>query len=207
MALIACDECGQQKSSAAKACPHCGKSRDHISGGVVWFAIVGVVVFFLGINFLSTDTFNVKNPEDKVTAPVANISNYRQPKPENSLKGIADYIGRFNVDVAVNYDVEINSVGNILIDNDDYRVSFETLDNIVTLISIGLKGAEPCTFGQKITNYDEYISYLGLHTADLKINRNSTNSTVRYTIPSGKGSLSILCPSSSGTLTVYIRSL
>ncbi len=46
MALITCDECGQQKSSAAKACPHCGKSRDHISGGVVWFVIVGVVVFF-----------------------------------------------------------------------------------------------------------------------------------------------------------------
>jgi uncharacterized membrane protein YvbJ len=46
MALIKCDECGKDKSSAAKACPHCGKSRDHISSGVVWFAIAGVIVFF-----------------------------------------------------------------------------------------------------------------------------------------------------------------
>tara|TARA_R110001583_G_scaffold58417_3_gene174235 strand:+ start:4439 stop:4600 length:162 start_codon:yes stop_codon:yes gene_type:complete len=46
MALIKCDECGKDKSSAAKACPHCGKSRDHISAGVVWFAVIGVIVFF-----------------------------------------------------------------------------------------------------------------------------------------------------------------
>jgi hypothetical protein len=46
MALIKCDECGKDKSSAAKACSHCGKSRDHISAGVVWFAVIGVIVFF-----------------------------------------------------------------------------------------------------------------------------------------------------------------
>jgi predicted amidophosphoribosyltransferase len=46
MALIKCDECGKDKSSAAKSCPHCGKSSDHISSWVVWFAVIGLVVFF-----------------------------------------------------------------------------------------------------------------------------------------------------------------
>ncbi|WP_350431757.1 zinc ribbon domain-containing protein [Shewanella sp. H8] len=46
MALVKCDECGKEKSSAAKVCPHCGKSRDHISSGVIWFVVLGLVVFF-----------------------------------------------------------------------------------------------------------------------------------------------------------------
>jgi uncharacterized OB-fold protein len=46
MALVKCDECGKEKSSAAKACPNCGKSSSHISSEIVWFAVIGIVVFF-----------------------------------------------------------------------------------------------------------------------------------------------------------------
>ncbi|MCW3171401.1 hypothetical protein [Shewanella subflava] len=46
MALIKCDECGNTKSSTAKAYFYCGKSRDHVSSGVAWFAVAGVLVFF-----------------------------------------------------------------------------------------------------------------------------------------------------------------
>jgi Zn finger protein HypA/HybF involved in hydrogenase expression len=46
MALIKCDECGKEKSSAANACPHCGKGRDHISSGVVWVVVIGLVLAF-----------------------------------------------------------------------------------------------------------------------------------------------------------------
>ena len=52
MALIKCQECGQQVSSAAKACPHCGKSRDHISSGVVWFVVIGLVVVLVAGSWL-----------------------------------------------------------------------------------------------------------------------------------------------------------
>lgn len=48
MALIKCKECGQQMSSGAKACPHCGKRRtSRAAKGCLWIVIVfGVAVGF-----------------------------------------------------------------------------------------------------------------------------------------------------------------
>lgn len=54
MSLHPCKECGQQISSDAKVCPHCGK-KQRGSSGVGWLllAIIGVIVFFNAIGSLT----------------------------------------------------------------------------------------------------------------------------------------------------------
>ena len=44
MALIKCKDCKQEISSAAKACPHCGKPVPHIDPGDVLKVVVGLLI-------------------------------------------------------------------------------------------------------------------------------------------------------------------
>jgi len=51
MSLKKCKECGQQISSEAKKCPHCGKPQSQsgaIIGGVVLLAVVVLIIYSLG---------------------------------------------------------------------------------------------------------------------------------------------------------------
>lgn len=51
MALIKCKECGQQMSSGAAVCPHCGKRRTSATTkGCLWIIIVGVIFAVIAIN-------------------------------------------------------------------------------------------------------------------------------------------------------------
>lgn len=55
MSLRPCKECGQQISSDAKACPHCGKKTGVGAGGCL-LAILGVIVACVLIALLSDPT-------------------------------------------------------------------------------------------------------------------------------------------------------
>jgi hypothetical protein len=58
MALIACNDCGNQVSTQAKACPKCGRKIDKPwseVGVFLLFLFVGVPVLFLGFAFLGAE--------------------------------------------------------------------------------------------------------------------------------------------------------
>jgi hypothetical protein len=50
VSLTKCKECGQQISSKAEKCPHCGKPHSQsgtIIGGIVWLAVVVLIIYSL----------------------------------------------------------------------------------------------------------------------------------------------------------------
>jgi zinc-ribbon domain len=52
MALRPCKECGQQISSDAKFCPHCGKKRS-TTAGVGCLVLLGLLILLAAINWLN----------------------------------------------------------------------------------------------------------------------------------------------------------
>src|ERR1700722_1832695 len=62
MALIKCKDCKKEISSAAKACPHCGKPVPHINPGDVVKVAVGLLIVW-GI-------YHVFSSSDSPSAPV-----------------------------------------------------------------------------------------------------------------------------------------
>jgi hypothetical protein len=79
MALIKCGECGQQMSSSAKVCPHCGKPRPSAGKtGCAWVIVLVGAIFIWSIwnadNQPSTPT-----PTQK---PVAAITQTTTPSPK-----------------------------------------------------------------------------------------------------------------------------
>lgn len=54
MALIRCDDCGREFSSAAKACPQCGRPRSSISWTTITVLVVVVVLGWSATQMAST---------------------------------------------------------------------------------------------------------------------------------------------------------
>lgn len=85
MALKKCRECGNEVSTSAKVCPHCGKKRPVKRSRILTkFFLVLVALFILTVFFGSPDKNNTQNTKESIgnTSTTATKKPKPNPKPE-----------------------------------------------------------------------------------------------------------------------------
>lgn len=162
MALINCKECCGKVSDKAKVCPHCGSKLRPKTTIFTW--IVTILFFFVIYKWNELDT---KNNEQSSAAKHDIKQVYTPPSSSfnSRMKSVVSYIDKFNVDAAVDFGVDINNGDNVVAENEQYKVLFETTANKIQFISVDIKRSSPCVFGRKIPDYKSYLTELGFNNS------------------------------------------
>lgn len=62
MAMKTCKDCGQEISSSAKKCPHCGKNQKNTFLKIIIYIVISIVIIFIG--FFAISKMLVKTVND-----------------------------------------------------------------------------------------------------------------------------------------------
>ena len=87
MAPLTCKECGNQVSSTAAACPHCGApvkvARTAQAVDLKTIMVAGVMLFFLALYFHFRDSNSTEDQTAETTTPTASTSPDQAPESDN----------------------------------------------------------------------------------------------------------------------------
>lgn len=79
MALIKCKECGEQMSSKAHTCPHCGAKPPSKTSAVTWFVLI---VIILGVWLANSTPDKPRATKSSAAAPTKPVSTAKMEPPQ-----------------------------------------------------------------------------------------------------------------------------
>jgi hypothetical protein len=203
MAIVKCTECNGSISSKAAICPHSGVKFKAKTTRVTWFVTASLVFGLL--SQLLIDKPNSKMIEKELKpADITVDHNLPQLTPFNQmLNSPYQYIDKFNVDIASDFDVDINDNGNVVAENKDYRAYFETKNNVVRFVEIQLKRTSPCIM-EKPALVKSYLAELGFIPEQLIRRHVSANHIEAFKDNARQLNISVYCVYQGGPIVVAI---
>lgn len=165
MAIVKCKECSGSVSDTASRCPHCGAKRSAKTTRTTW--LVAAFILITISSLIISDQFEHQTPVDS-NVGVRSLEKKQEYKSDSqySIKNVASYIGKFNVDLASDYEADIKENGNITIDKNGYRTFFQSNRNKINYIQIEFSNIIPCT-SDRLKLSEKYLDIIGYSIKDL----------------------------------------
>ncbi|MBO2658107.1 hypothetical protein [Shewanella algae] len=204
MAIVKCRECSDSVSDTASSCPHCGAKRipktTRTTSLVAAFIMITIssLIIFNQFELLSYENMN------KSVSPIVEKQEYNSDK-KYSIKDVASYIGKFNVDIASDYDVFIDESGNITVDDSEYKTFFQVTDNRISYIQVDFKKIVPCQFNRTFQP-NSYLSALG-YDENMFVKNKVGSNFVLYTDNVNRFSVNVGCMDKELPLIVVFRKM